>query len=83
MLVGYTLALYKTKLEICISAEPSVPFCYPSVDSLGENGLFKNILLEKLCQRVKFCRLMKYISFSLGFANSIALKVKHQNQLYF
>jgi len=25
MLVGYTVALYKLKLEICITAEPSVP----------------------------------------------------------
>lgn len=49
MLVGYISALYKLKLEICISAEPSVPFCYPSVDFLGESGLFKNLLLEKLC----------------------------------
>lgn len=48
MLVGYTLASYKLKLEICSSAEPSVPFCFPSVDFLGESGLFKNLLLEKL-----------------------------------
>lgn len=49
MLVDYTLALYKPKLEICISAEPSVPYCYPSVDVLGESRLLKNLLLEKLC----------------------------------
>lgn len=51
MLVGYNLALYKPKLEICISAEPSVPYCYPSVEFLGENRLLKNLLLEKLAEK--------------------------------
>lgn len=56
MLVGYILALYKPKLEICISAEPSVPYCYPSVDFIGEDRLLKNLMLEKLCSKVTFCR---------------------------
>lgn len=53
MLVGYTLALYKLKLEICISAEPSVPFCYLSVDFLGESRLLKKSSVGKAVLKSK------------------------------
>lgn len=47
MLFNCTEALYKLKLEIYVSTEPSVLFYYPSVDFLGESRLRKKSSVSK------------------------------------